>query len=288
MIGELYALSAALAWAVGGITLKWASGKLPPLYLGRWRNMAAWISLTIFLLVTGRLFNFPHVPVTSALYLTASGIIGLALGASIYIKSLSLLDLSVAYPVSHSTWIISAVILAIIFLGETTTLRTFFGAILVLAGLIFLTQQETKDNTIKIKNGKGIFLALMAGFCWAFAGIFLKLGIKEVDPMLVNFIRLPTTILLLTLLTAKEKPEFNNKTKKALFQVGISGFFDQFIAAIFFFSAIKLIGIAKTTILSAISPLFVAPLSIFLLKEKISLKIAIGTILCVLGAWLTF
>lgn len=288
MSGELYALSAALAWALGGITLKWASNVLPPFYLSRWRNTAAWISLILFLLLTGRLFNLPPISFNSALYLTLSGIIGLVIGASVYIKSLSFLDLSVAYPVSHSTWIISAVLFAVLFLGETINIKTILGGVLVLLGLIFLTHPEKKDQKKLINNNKGLPFALLAGFCWAFAGVFLKLGIKEVDPLLVNFVRLPATVLILTLLTIKEKPSLNIENKKALAHVGISGFFDQFVAAFLFFTAIKLIGVAKTTILSAVSPLFVAPLSIIILKERISLKIGIGTILCVLGAWLTY
>lgn len=289
LVGEIYALFSAFCWAVGGIALKRPSTILPSLYLGMWRNLAAWVLIFIFTISLGLVNQLLEIPIKSIVYIILSGLIGLTFGSTLYIKALSHINVSLAYPICNSSWITFVGLAAYLFLGESFTLDMLIGAILIITGLSFLTQEKSQPEKGKSKLPIGFIYALLAGTCWAMASVFLKLGISDVHPFLVNFIRLPVAILPLIIFAYRRPlPKINHVLKKQLlWQTSISGILDQFLAAYFFFTAIQQIGVAKTSILGITSPLFVAPLSILILKEKITWKVALGTILCVIGAWLT-
>jgi len=287
--GEIFALIAAFSWALGGITLKNPSTQLPPFYLSKWRNTAALITIALVTIFSGLVNQLGTIPLKSIIYILLSGVVGLTLGSTFYIKALSYINLSRAYPICNSSWIILVGISAYFFLGESVTVNMLVGALLILLGMTFLTSEKNLSPKAKSDFYLGYLFALLAGTCWAIASVFLKLGITGVHPSLVNFIRLPAAILPLIILSQREKVTNINSNKRnwLLVQTCTSGILDQFVASYFFFTAIQHIGIAKTTILGVTSPLFVAPLSILFLKEKITVKVALGTLLCVLGAWLT-
>ncbi|MBT9165068.1 MAG: hypothetical protein DDT22_01284 [candidate division WS2 bacterium] len=285
--GETFALIAAFSWALGGITLKNPSTQLPPFYLSKWRNIAALIIIAFFTIFSGLVNQLGAVPLKSIIYIILSGVVGLTLGSTFHIKALSYINLSKASPICNSLWISLVGIASYFFLGEIITVNMLLGALLILLGMTLLTNEKSLSSQDKSDNYKGYFFSFLAGTCWAIASVFLKLGISGVHPFLVNFIRLPAAILPLIILSRGEKLKniSRNNLNWLLVLTCTSGILDQVVASYFFFTAIQHIGIAKTTILGVTSPLFVAPLSIIFLKEKITLKVALGTILCVLGAW---
>lgn len=287
--GEIFALIAAFSWALGGITLKKPSTQLPLFYLSKWRNIAALITIVLVTVFSGLLNQLGDIPLKSIIYIILSGVVGLTVGSTFYIKALSYINLSRAFPICNSFWIILVGVLAYFILGESITVYMLVGAVLILLGMTLLTSEKNLTPKAKSDFYLGFLFAMLAGTCWAIAGVFLKLGITGVHPFLVNFIRLPVAILPLIILSQREKVNniSSNNRNWLLVQTFTSGILDQLVASYFFFTAIQQIGIAKTTILGVTSPLFVAPLSILFLKEKITVKIAIGTLLCVLGAWLT-
>lgn len=287
--GEIFSLIAAFSWALGGIALKNPSTQLPPLYLNKWRNSVALIIIALVTIFSGLINQLGAIPLKSIIYILLSGMVGLTIGSTFYIKALSYINLSRAYPICNSFWITLVGISAYFFLGESITVYMIIGALLILLGMIFLTSEKNLTPKAKTDFYLGYLFALLAGTCWAIASVFLKLGITEVHPFLVNFIRLPVAIIPLIILSKREKVININSNKRnwLLVQTCTSGVLDQLVASYFFFTAIQHIGIAKTTILGVTSPLFVAPLSILFLKEKITLRVALGTLLCVLGAWLT-
>lgn len=292
MIGELAALGAALCWAGGSLVIKPMSAQFSSLSLNIFRNCAAWLFLTIVLLPSGKIAQISHMPLPSLAYIIGSGIIGLALGTNLYIKALSRTDISKVYPVSFSTWLLLTAVIAVLFLGEALTWLMVLGAILIVLGIVLLASPQGRKAATKIiiNDAKGILLALLTGLCWAIGASFLKLGLEGGDPLIVNFARLPITVLFLVALSWQQRnaSDLTKYSRKALFQVSVSGILDQTIGAVLFFGAIKMIGVAKATMLTATSPLFIAPLSIVLFKERLTPGIVLGTLCCVVGIWLIF
>jgi len=291
VIGELAAIGAALAWAIGGLIIKPISTKFSSLSINSIKLSIGWIILTTIMALWGKLGSLAFVGWHSTACVIGSGIFGLAIGATLQIKSLSLIDISKVYPIAFSSWFFFTALIASIFLGEAITYYTILGAILIALGITFLSsfskvERREMPNTDRIK---GIIFALLAGLCWAGGTNLVKLGLYEVDPLMVNVIRLPFAILLLATLTLSrgEASEYRRYNHRTLIQVGISGFLGQAVGEVLFFISVQLAGATKAAILSSTSPLFIAPLSIIFLKEKLTKRVILGTIACALGILLT-
>lgn len=291
IIGELAAIGAALAWAVGGLVIKPISTKFTPLSINSIKLSIGWIILTTIMALWGKLSSLTFTTWHSAAYVIGSGIFGLAIGTTLQIKSFSLADISKVYPIAFSSWFFFTAVVATVFLGEAVTYHTILGAILIASGITFLSsfskvERREMPNTDSVK---GIIFALLAGLCWAVGTNLVKLGLYEVDPLMVNVIRLPFAVLLLTTLALSrgEASEYRRYNHRALIQVGISGFLGQAIGEVLFFISVQLAGATKAAILSSTSPLFIAPLSIIFLKEKLTKRVILGTIACAVGILLT-
>lgn len=295
MLGELAALGAALCWATGSFILKPLTTRFSALSLNALRNVAAWPAVMVALVVMGKFTQIGSVTGQTIAYIIGSGIIGLVIGTTLYLKALRLTDIVQVYPISNSCWLLSTTFIAAIFLGEGITWLTISGALVIILGIVLLVMPSThppKQTGVASGIGdkfQGITLAILAGLSWSVSIVFLKLGLAETDALVVNFIRLPPVFVLLALLASRERSDssFRQYNLKALGWVSLTGFLDQAVGSILFFLAIQLAGAAKATILSATSPFFVTALAVLGLKEKVTFRIILGTLFCVLGIWLT-
>lgn len=285
MIGEFSALGAAIAWAGGSTIIKPVAERLKPLPLNVIRNSTAWLFLTLALLPFGKLGEVKGIPSESFLYIALSGVIGLVIGTTIYIKALGMASISRVYTISTGSWILWSCLLAVLFLGEGFKIYTGMGAALILLGIALLS--ESPEGRKKGERA-GIILAFTTGICWGVGIAFLKLGLEGADPLIVNVIRLPFVFLLLFLLSLRGGGfrAYGEFKRGDLLRAGGGGVLDQVVASVLYFFAIKLSGAAKATILASSSPLFIVPLAL-LLGERITPRIIAGTLVCTVGIWLT-
>lgn len=287
VIGELAAVGAALAWAVASLIIKPISTKFSSLSINSIKLSMGWIILTAIMALWGKLGSLTFVGWHSTACVIGSGILGLAIGTTFQIKSLSLADISKVYPITCSSWFLFTGIIAVIFLGEAITYHTILGAILIALGITFLSSPSKGEEkeTPSVNSVKGIIFALLAGLCWAGATSLVKLGLYEVDPLMVNVIRIPFAVLLLATLALSrgEVSEYRRYNHRDLIQIGIAGFLSQTVGEVLFFLSVQLAGATKAAILSSISPLFIAPLSVIFLKEKPTKRVILGIIVCTIG-----
>jgi len=294
MVGELAALGAALAWAGGSLIIKPMTVRFGPLSLNTLSNAAAWPLLLVFLLLTGKIAEVALIPHQAVGYIIVSGFFGLVIGTTVYLKALSLASFAIVYPVAYSCWLLGAAAIAAAFLGESITWLTISGALIIILGLGLLTMPTPKSNkpTVTLTNtggAKGIALAVVAGLCWAAAVTLIKLSLESTSAVMVNVIRLPAVVLLLGLFTLGQgkRRDFARYDLKTIARVGFAGCLDQALGAIFLFVSIQMAGAARATILSSTSPLFATVLAVIFLKEKVTARVLLGTLCCVLGIWLT-
>ncbi len=293
-MGAIAAISAAICWSTAGLLIKPVSTRFSSLSINSIRVLAGWTFLMVFLSPLGKVAEMGSVPASSVAYLMGSGVIGLAIGSTLFIKSLSLTNITRVYPVTYSLWLLGTVAIAGIFLGEVITSFTILGAVLIVLGIVFLArpsgkQQVTNAGTGTSQGMSGIALAIGASMCWAAGSTLIKLGLSGISPLVVNMIRLPAVALILVaLVTWRERPvTFSSYDWKSLLLTSGAGILEQGIGSVLWFMSIEFIGVAKATILANTSPLFVIPFAIIVLKEKVTLKVILGTVFCVLGIWLT-
>jgi uncharacterized membrane protein len=130
-------------------------------------------------------------------------------------------------------------------------------------------------------------LALSAACCYSLSTVVLKQGLASVDLLVANLIRMSTAA---TILLGLETYHYRGKapagiSRRSLVTLGLAGTLSA-ASSMMFLTAVFYAGAAKASVLTATSPLFGLPLSILFLREKITRRIMVGTLLAVSGIWL--
>ncbi|MBA7621665.1 hypothetical protein ES703_29031 [subsurface metagenome] len=290
MIGSICALTCALLWAGSSTILKSLTTRIDALSLNTLRLCVASLLLLALIPLSGRGTEFIHTPLMPLVYLIISGVIALAIGDTMFIKSLSYLNVSQAFPIAQCAYPIFTMFFSVSLLGESFTWVTGLGTFFVLLGIYLITSTR-KASGINSASGrisrKGIVLALIAGTAWAIAAVTLKLGALDMNPLVAAAIRLPSaTIVLLPFALSQRKRgalQLRKYGSRNLALALTSGLIDYGLGMVFFIIAIQLIGAGKTVVLAATSPLFLLPFSVFILKEKLIRLTLIGIFIGITG-----
>ena len=290
MIGTICALTAALAWAGSNTIIKSITTKIDTLSLNALRLCVASILLLAVISLSGRITEFINTPLMPLAYVIISGIIGLAVGDTVFIKSLSYLDVSRAFPIAQCAYPVFTMFLAVSLLGESFTWVTGLGAFLVLLGIYLITSTRKASGINSAPgriSGKGIVLALIAGIGWAVATVTLKLGVMEMDPLVAGAIRISSAAIVLLPFALSQRKRGALQLRKygspSLALALTSGLISPGMGMVFFITAIQLLGAGKTAVLSATSPLFLLPFSVFILKERLTRLTLIGIFIGIAG-----
>ena len=153
MLGAGIALLTSLAWSISSICVKLVADKIDSLVINTLRTWVGSALLISLIIVTGRYEAFSQIAWGSLVYVVISGILAMAIGDTIYIKSVALLDVSIAFPLSQCAFILLAVLSAILFLGEQFTWITITGGVLVVLGIYLMTSSRGRGAPQRIKNG---------------------------------------------------------------------------------------------------------------------------------------
>ena len=292
MIGELAALGAALAWAVASLMLKSLSAKFHPLFLNEIRCIASALLFAGFLLVTGEFAQLAQVPLQSGIIAIVGTFIGIGIGEGLFVLSLRYIELSRAYPISICGYPVVTLAIAFFFLHEEITGVTLLGVLTVLIGLYLVAYPSgpllVRFSLASPKEKTGLLLILLAVLAWGVATAGIKLGTQDLDPSLANFIRLSGTAILLAPFAffRRASPEAKNVAWRNLGIAALNGVLSFGIGGLLFLIALKYSGAELTSVLSSTSSLFLLPMAVFFLKEKVTPKLIAGTILSVAGVCL--
>lgn len=290
MIGTIYALSAALIWATSSTILKSLVSKIDALSLNTLRLSVASIVLLAIIFLFGRGTELVNTPLVPLVYLIISGVIGLGIGDTTFVKSLSYLNVSRVFPIALSSNAVFTVLLSVLLLGESFTWVTGLGTFFVLVSVYLLTYTRTTNAKARSTSGKGVISALMAGALWSIAVVTFKLGAIEIGSLVATTVKLSaaTLALLPFALSQGEKGtlQIRKYSRRSLAIAVASGPLDYGLGMILFISAIQLIGAGKAVVISASSPLFLLPFSVFLLKERLTRFTLMGILISVTGIYL--
>ena len=292
MSGEIYALACALLWALSSALLKSQTHKIHVVFLGALRTIPALLIYWGIALFTGRVGELLKLPVRSWAYLAGSTLIGLVVGDSIYFQSMKLIGLSRAMPLS-TTYPFFTMLLSLLFLDERFGWTVIGGAVLIAGGGYLLALHRGKERLVESQavrrvNSVGVVLALCAALCWSISTVLLRVGLEKADTTLANVVRLSVLMVALFAMTLKlgkieRVKAYGARSLGIVFLAGIVG---TGLGTFTFLTAVQRAGAARTSILTATTPLFGVPFSL-LLKERPSSRTLVGTSLTMVGVWLT-
>ena len=293
MLGITIALLTALAWAGSSTVLKFLSASIDTLSLNTLRLWTGSIILLSFVFLSGRGVLFVGTELTSLLLVMASGVVAIAIGDTIYIKSLSFIDVSRAFPIGQCTFPVMTMVIAVLFLREPFTWFNGIGAVLVISGVYLVAVFDKGGRTPASAgaNARGVILALGAAIAWTLGAIALKLGVMNMDTFFAAAIRIPISTIVLTclVLSRRRKNGTMQLTKYGCRNVVLAvctGILSYGVAAVGYVSAMQLIGAGRTVLITSISPILILPLSVLILKEKLTRCGTFGILTCVAGVYL--
>ena len=291
MIGEICALIGSLVIASSSVISKSLTGKIKALPLQTMRSWFGFLFLIVACFVVGNVAQLTHVPLFLIGMMAGSALVGVALGDTLYMRILRLTEVSKAFPVVRGSQILLATLIGAFLFQEQITWALAAGAALIISGVYLATSPKTDNKTNPGSQPAGrmkwLPLAIVVGTCWASFWCLLRVALTEVDSLTANAVGMPVASLMLTFVAlgsgqgGKLKvTRYGRRTMGFIAAGGITGYA---IGALLVLYAISLAGVSRTAILTSTTPLFVMFLSALFLGERLTLKLGLGTVLCVGG-----
>lgn len=299
MKGELAALGASVVWAMASLIFaKLGRERLSPLAMNLLKCSIALALMSLTLgLGSGRLWP-AQATLTQVSYLSISGVIGLAIGDTCYFNALSRIG-------ARRTLLLSTMgppataIMAWPLLGEPITLVMLCGMALTIFGVVWVISERApapggEEPLAKDVLVAGLGFALVSVLCQAAGNVLTKVGSgPNLEPLELGMVRLAAGIVgLVVVVTLRRKlPEVLAPLRSArqfglLFVATVLGTYLGIWLLMMGLSLSSKIGVAAT--LSSTSPIFAMLLSAVLLKERLSPRTIVGTVVAVLGVALLF
>lgn len=281
MIAEILAILSAAFTAMNTISIRKGlrnSNPISGLFVSTIvMTVCLWVLASANLLVT-------RFSLFGILAFVMDGILGTALARSLMFVAVEKVGASVTTSVLASRSLFGA-IFAIILLHEELTALLLLGTILVVTGIVVLSEGDHKQDWKR----RDLIFPLGTSLLFGLQNVVVKIGLNEMNsPITGSTISATTALLVITAyltFAGKKKNLMLNKASNKFFS--LAGIFIVLVLL----SLYGAIGIGKVVVvmpLVSTAPLFTIFFSYFLLRdiEKITLRIVIGAILTVLGATL--
>jgi len=210
----------------------------------------------------------------------------LAAGTLLYWESVRRLGISVAFPIASSYPLVVS-LYGFFLLDEAFSIVKVLGTVTIIAGvsLISISSSESETTSSEGPQWKSVLLAFLAMLCWSANTILIKLAVDAgLGVFTVNLLRMPVIALLLTAAVIvrhrKERiPRISLRPLSVLVLAAlISGAQD-----LLYFYTLQASDLSIIVPLASTSPLFVMPMAVLFLKERVTLRALVGTLLTVAG-----
>jgi len=293
-LGETAALGTSLCWAGGSILFAIAGRLIGSYNVNKLRiPMAALFLSTVLLIGYGSLFP-TGMNSHALLYLSLSGIVGLAIGDTFYFRCLVILGPRQGSLMMSLAPVITA-ISAWFLLDEHLSFMAIAGIFVTLAGVTWVTTDK-KDSKIDSREGSkifGVIMGVLGATGQAIGLVLAKEGMgADFNPMSATLIRMIVATLAIWIV-AMFRGEIVGTVKKltdrkALYALLGAAFLGPTIGVWLSLVAVKhtQAGIAAT--LMSIFPVVIIPLAMIVHKERPTYRSVLGAIVAVIGVAMLF
>lgn len=286
-MGELAAIGSAVLWALNSVLVRPLALRLPAVRITALQYLCSAACMLVTAAALGKLPVAFQIPPLQAAGLMGSALTGMGLGDTSYVRSLSMIGVSRAYPISQASYVLATFALAALLAGEAVTPATALGAALLLVG-IWVISRSSHDSGLGAFDPaavrRGILIALFAGVCWGLTTTVLKLAVADTDLLAANTLRVPLVALALNGLAAvRFGPGYAGFGRRGVAVAALAGVVGLWLSSLLFLYAVQEAGAAKTAVLSSTSPLFASALAVVFLHERVTPALGVGTVLAVAG-----
>jgi len=293
-IGEIAGVMTSIFYAVNAVVITKATEKTGSVITNRMRVAFGFLYLVIINLL---LFRQP-LPFDSGsdrwMWLSLSGVIGLALGDTFLFQSYILVGARIgALLLSLST--VFGVLEAWLIFGETLRVGQMLGIALSLAGIIWVVAERG--------NGKdqgshhivtGITFGILSAICNATGLVLSRQGmVGNFSLFQANVIRMLAALLALILIMVFQKQtgqtfQVLRKNSSALRLLALAALIGPVLGVSSSLLAVQHTEVGVASVLTSLSPVFMLPISYFFFKERLSWQAIAGTMLAMIGVAILF
>ncbi|MGC9337738.1 MAG: DMT family transporter [Candidatus Cloacimonadia bacterium] len=287
-LGEILALICAVFWAIAVILFKKSGEKTPPFSLNLYKNIIGTVLFLITFLVLDETLLL-SVPVKEYIMLAISGIIGIYLADTLFLKSLNMLGAGLL-AIVDCLYTPLVIILSYIFLKESLTLLQIIGAMLIIGALLESALYLPKYRIPKKDLITGMSLGALAMLLMAISIVMIKPILNHSLIMWVTEIRLLSASVFMTIIAIlhpnrKEifKPFRPSADWKYLLPGAIMG---TYLSMITWIAGLKFTLTGIATAINQTSVIFIFIFAALFLKEKITFRRLLGIIIAFSGVLL--
>lgn len=290
-MGELTALASALVWTVTNIVLRGQSAKFGAVAVNAWRTLFAALCFAVIFIFTRDITHLTSIPLTALAALLGAVVLGMVIGDALQFTAMLRIGVARAMPVSSSFPLFTMLVAAVI-LGEPITPRAIGGAVLVIAGVIIValprrgTVEEASEQHAAASRyyWVGVGMALTAAICWSFSTTLIRIGVRDIDVITANTIRLPFSATVSFLIGARQGTisprRFDTRSWLVLLFAGLVG---SAAGGYLYLTAVSLAGAGKTAVITGASPIFGMVAAILFLGERPGPRGFAGALLAFVG-----
>jgi drug/metabolite transporter (DMT)-like permease len=279
-------------WALTSVLLASQAGRLRPLIMSAIRSVTASLILIGLLIATSGLVQMQEMTFITGISMAGSGIMGQAVGDTLYINALGSLGVTRTFPITNSAYPFITFILAVILLGEDVTWTLPIGGALIVTGITWIVLEQRRadaDSDVRVELLRGVVLAVAAALAWATATVWLRGQQGDLTALGAASLRIPAAcaaVLVTIAITSRGERPLRAVTRRSLGIVALAGILGTGLGSILFIYAVDDIGAARTAFLTTSAPVFALPMGVVFLAERITPRELIGTVLTIAGIWL--
>ncbi len=302
-MGEIIALVTALVWALGIFPFTEASKRLGPLPVNNFRLLLAVIFLSVFIFFYDGISvsEFLYKPSNNNwLYLSMSGVIGLAIGDYFSFGSFAILGARMGSIFSTLSPAF-VFLIAMLFLDEKINYIGIIGIFITLLGvLLVILSKHEKYNFEKSEFGsfrKGLIFGVLSALCQSIGVVLSKIGLlnqslNSISPAHSSWIRMVgatiaayIAVVVIGKFKETNAPIFENKNNgmKFLLMGTLCGPVVGMICSMYALANVNA-SVAQT--IFSLVPVFVLFLNYVFYKEKITMRSLIGASIAILGVYI--
>ncbi len=289
LFGDLAAIGSAFTWAVGGVLLRSQTRRVDSITLNAMQYTVAALFFLGVAVLGGRWAGVLEASASNLAWVVGGSMIGMIAGDTLYVQSLASCGVARAFPITSSLYMLFSYLGAVLLLREPVGWNAALGGAVIAGGISLITLPSLRrrtDAVLIVPMGMREWAFLIGtGVFWSIATMCLRVGMTGLDTVTANIVRLPiVALLLIGLAVARQRgPRFAHYGWRPLAATAVAGLVGICSGSLMFLYALQTAGAARASILSSLSPLFAAPLSVVFFGERPSWMLAAGTLLCVAG-----
>ncbi|MFX1481597.1 MAG: DMT family transporter [Promethearchaeota archaeon] len=286
ILGSMIGLLGTALYGLSVVVYRSQADEIHPIAVS---SIKMWVALPFMVLMA--LFwpgvDTNYLPMIAVVLLSASVILGAVLGDTIYLWSQQRIGVSYAFPIATSFPIITF-FMTVGFLGEALVLSRLIGAVIAVVGVVLISNEQNrtqKNLEVPLRpDFLGILAAVLTAVLYAAGTTVLQVGIEGVDPIVGNLIRVIVgSIAFVPVVIAARFGGMALPTRRATALVMVAAFFGMAVGSLFYVMAVAMVGAAIMSVIASSAPLFAIPVSVLILKERISTMVGIGVIATIFG-----